>query len=720
MVSGMNRMPEGVFLMIQTVKLAKLRLSPINVRTAPDKELALDSLAADIKARGVLQNLLITPARKPKGVFEVFDGGRRLRALNMLAKEGVLNVDDYDVPVMVLKADDAALSETSLAANFHQLRLTPAEECRAFQHFLGVDGDIDAVATRFGQTRRFIEGRLRLATLAEPIFDALAEGKMTLDMAKAYASTENQEKQLLIFNTYGFHGYVTPDTVRRAIANETMKATDPIALLVGEDDYVAAGGRIDRDLFSDTGDRWVNPEIAQKLAGEKMEAEAERIGRETGLAWIRPIATHHTYNAAADLYRVALPTVPMTEQEQARAIALDERLAALESAMEDEDLADDAYEILTQEVEALELERSALHNRPAVLTDELRPLVGAFLLLTPGGELSLDTIYYAEQPIRVDNDGRPTQVDESNDEGANGDRTRGGGQAAPPEAVAPGGKPLSARLYDELAIQRRDVLAANLVQHPGLALDYAIFAMVDARNCLSGNYGTTIRARAPEDPAVGELPATHARDYLAKAHDGLATDWMAHDSIVERFEAFRELDDDSKAGWLAYVVAVSLQAKDGYAQTKQNELHNRLASIMEVNVPSWWRPTSENFFDRVPKGALLSLLHEVGGPALSGRYAASKKTEISASCHKLFAGEAIVEAEVKEAALAWVPDAMRFLDKPTGEAVEPRGPDEDEDPRIDDHSEADGTPAIDDESDRSGHLPEQLDQQLGPVAAEAA
>ena len=127
MVSGMNRMPEGVFLMIQTVKLAKLRLSPINVRTAPDKELALDSLAADIKARGVLQNLLITPARKPKGVFEVFDGGGRLRALNMLAEEGVLNVDDYDVPVMVLKADDAALSETSLAANFHQLRLTLAE-----------------------------------------------------------------------------------------------------------------------------------------------------------------------------------------------------------------------------------------------------------------------------------------------------------------------------------------------------------------------------------------------------------------------------------------------------------------------------------------------------------------------------------------------------------------------------------------------------------------
>ena len=71
---------------------------------------------------------------------------------------------------------------------------------------------------------------------------------------------------------------------------------------------------------------------------------------------------------------------------------------------------------------------------------------------------------------------------------------------------------------------------------------------------------------------------------------------------------------------------------------------------------------SVNFFDRVPKAALLSLLHDVGGPAVSGRYAASKKPDISSTCEKLFAGEAMVEAEVKEAALKWVPDAMRFLD----------------------------------------------------------
>jgi ParB family chromosome partitioning protein len=91
-----------------------------------------------------------------------------------------------------------------------------------------------------------------------------------------------------------------------------------------------------------------------------------------------------------------------------------------------------------------------------------------------------------------------------------------------------------------------------------------------------------------------------------------------------------------------------------------NALQNHLAGLLEVDVAKWWRPTSANFFDRVSKGALLSLLDEVGGPALSSRHASQKKGEISTSCEKLFAGDAVIETDVKEKALAWVPAAMRF------------------------------------------------------------
>ncbi|MBI0477066.1 ParB/RepB/Spo0J family partition protein [Sphingomonas sp. MA1305] len=663
--------------MIQTVKLAKLRLSPINVRTAPDKDLAIEPLAAAIQARGVLQNLLITPVTKPRGHFEVFDGGRRLRALHLLVEQGQIAADDYDVPVMVLKADASELSETSLAANFHQLKLTPAEECRAFHHFLGKDGDIDAVAKRFGQTRRFIEGRLRLATLAEPIFDALAAGEITLDIAKAYASTESHDKQLMVWGSYGQNGYANADMIRRVIANETMKSTDPVAILVGEDAYAAAGGRVDRDLFSDAGDRWTDPEIAQRLGAEIMEAEARRIGEETGLGWIRPVASSSTWNAAAGLHRVVLPTVPPTEEETARMDEIDARLEAIYAEMEDEALPEEDYARLDAEADALGEDRERLSERPTVLPDELKPQVGVFLTLTPRGEMVVEPTYYSEQPIRADD------ADAGDTGGATAGPTGRGEPQVPalrPEAVAPGGKALSASLYDKLAIQRRDILAAALLGHPGLALDFALFAMVDARS-RHGQYGTSIHARPPLDPTVGEVPGSRARSDLAEAREELDAGWTESACEVERFEAFRVLADDAKAGWLAWAVATSLEAKPTYA-TRQNPLQNRLATIMEIDVAAWWRPTSENFFDRVTKSALLSLLDEVGGPALSGRHAAQKKSEISASCEKLFAGEAIVEAEVKEKALAWVPNAMRFLD-----GVEPDGFDDRADESGDDDAD---------------------------------
>ncbi|MGW8192141.1 ParB/RepB/Spo0J family partition protein [Sphingomonas hankookensis] len=675
---------------IQSVKLAKLVLSPINVRQAGDD--FIEQLAADIAARGVIQNLIVTPAKKPRGTFAVIAGSRRFRALELLAQRGEIDATTYDVPVLVLSGTDAALSETSLAENFQKLAMNPADECRAFQHFLGTGGDIDGVAKRFGITRRFVEGRLRLADLAEPIFTALAERRISLDLAKAYASTSSQERQLMVWQAYGHSSYQSADSIRRIIANETMKSSEPIARFVGEDAYVAAGGKVESDLFSDDGDRWIDPGIAQTLAAAKLEAEAQRVGEEHGLAWVRPVAGTSTWEAARDLHRVHLPTLPLTLAEAERLDVIADRLEEIEDDMQgiEGDGDEAAYAALQEEHETLSEEAQALHERPQILPDELRQKVGTFLLLNRDGTTALDTTYYSETPIRVTAvETVATDGDDDAETDGNGDdgerrpaatfhieegpaSPARGGASAPvaPEAEAPGGKALSQVLYDQLAVQRRDVLAASILANPALALDYMLFAMIDGRVNMGSHSGTTIRAGNPQDPMLAKnVPATRARDYLAEAYDGLDASWCegrdassSGAATIARFEAFRALGDEAKTAWLAWIVAASFEAKDGYT-SRQNALQNRLATILEIDVATWWRPTAENFFDRVPKGSLLSLLDEVGGPALSGRHASQKKGEIAASCEKLFAGEAIVEAEVKAAALAWVPGAMRFLDQ---------------------------------------------------------
>lgn len=679
--------------MNQSVKLSKLRLSASNVRTAPDAALMIEPFAADLEARGVLQNLLVTPVARSRGMFEVFDGGRRLRALNLLVERGVIDPDQYDVPVRVLKGNDAELTETSLAVSFHHLKLSPTEECRAFQHFLAGSTDIDAVAKRFGVTRRFIDGRLRLADLAEPIFTALAENRITLDMAKAYASTASHEAQLSTWITYGSMSHYNADSIRRIIANDMMRADDPVALLVGAEAYEAAGGVIERDLFSDAREKWRHPEIARGLAAAIMEAEATRIGAERGLAWIRPVASHSIWDATRSLHKITLPEQPMTLAEAERAEQIEQRMGELHDAMQDEDLAEDAFAVMETELDALAAELEALDNRPVFMPPELASRVGAFLTLAQNGTMLLNESYYSETPITVtvvepepvDGDAEGGQGDDEGEDDAEaasdpvikaptfrieeGTTTTSTGSTPKeidPDTAAPGGKALSQVLLDQLAVQRRDVLGAALIANPGLALDYMLFAMVDGRTMGGSGDGTTISASRPQDPVMSNnVPASRARDYLAEVHDGLDTSWGVPGGKVERFEAFRALGDETKSAWLAWIVATSLEAKENYSSHTQNPLQNRLATILEVDVASWWRPTSENFFDRVSKGSLISLLHEVGGPALSSRHATEKKPEVSASCQKLFAGEAIVEPAIKEAALQWLPSAMRFNDVAT-------------------------------------------------------
>src|SRR3546814_20084217 len=88
--------------------------------------------------------------------------------------------------------------------------------------------------------------------------------------------------------------------------------------------------------------------------------------------------------------------------------------------IEDETTDDDAAKALCQEYDALSQEEHALHNFPPVLPYEIKPLVGAFLKLTPRVAMVLDTEYYSEEPISIGG------ADE-NGEDDHGDGAGGGG-----------------------------------------------------------------------------------------------------------------------------------------------------------------------------------------------------------------------------------------------------------------------------------------------------
>lgn len=639
--------------MIRTIPLNKLSPSPRNVRRAIDEQADLQ-LKADIEARGLLQNLVVAPAKKPKGSFTVEAGGRRLRALTSLAEEGKLPAT-HRVCCLVLDGGPAAAQEAGLAENFQRLAMNPADECLAFGQLIEQGADVEGIARRFGLTVRFVEGRLRLATLAPVVFEALGAGEITLDVAKAYAATPDQERQAFVFEQVA-NSYManSPDSIRRMMTQATVSAGDRRARLVGEEAYVAAGGRIERDLFSDEdGTRWLNIALLERLAAEKLEAVASEMAASTGLAFVRPtLEMWPGYELTEGLQRVRLEIPPLTDEEQAELEAARADIDELVPVLEDEEAGDEERAQAEEAIRVLEQRIEAIEDRPPVIPDDLKPRLGTFLLLDDEGRPKLDSTYYAEPA--------PTSEEpEPGEEAETGAVIPVAPTVAPEEPTKAAG--LSQALVDELAIQRRDILAVHVAADPELALDLATFMMVDRGGGRDfTRVGSSLIAMPPSSPVIGfKTPDAAATIARGQAEEALDRSWMEAETRAARFDLFRALPKDARAAWLGQAVARTLEASLNHSGNRACAFHDHLGQLLDINVARWWRPTGANYFDRVPKSVTLAALQDVGGSVFASGYSKSKKAELSETAERIFAGN-IAPADVKERALAWVPEVMRF------------------------------------------------------------
>jgi ParB family transcriptional regulator, chromosome partitioning protein len=159
---------------VRNIPLDKLVLSPGNVRKTPPSPAEEAELKASIKARGLKQNLVVHPATDEKGVDAVTAGGRRLKALQELAAEGVI-ADDFKVPCLV-EEPEAAL-ETSLIENTIRAAMHPADEFVAMASLIDAGEVIEAIAVRFGTSERHVRQRLRLGKLVPELLDAYRAGR---------------------------------------------------------------------------------------------------------------------------------------------------------------------------------------------------------------------------------------------------------------------------------------------------------------------------------------------------------------------------------------------------------------------------------------------------------------------------------------------------------------------------------------------------------------
>ncbi|NKJ02450.1 ParB/RepB/Spo0J family partition protein [Novosphingobium sp. SG707] len=631
---------------------ANLAKSPVNVRKRTDPR-ADAELEASIASHGLLQNLVAVPVARKKGQYRITAGGRRLDAIHRLIEKSLLPAD-YEVPVQILSnAKDGR--EISLAENFDRLQMNPAEECRAFRDLLEVEGRTPAeIAKRFGIEERFVLGRLRLANLAEPIFDALEGDEITLDIAKAYATTADTGRQTAVWellrNSYSRDNV---NEIRRSLNGYSYRASDPKALLVGRDAYIAAGGRVeDADLFSTAADeRWIDTHILDELAEARLAAEAELIRQREGIGEVRIVTGQRIpYMETYALEPLTGVAEPLTDEEENRKQEIEQEIAVIEQLCEDADYEPEADD--ETRYTALQDELAAIVERVPVVAPEQKASALAYVMLGADGTPHVHHQLYVAPVAEEEGDGAKDGNEEDGDE----EPVDGEQDADTAEDDRPA---ISQRLRDMLAMMKTELLAVHVASDPAFALDLGTFIMVD-RECRYAAYDVPSELRASTAPRLlGDFkPETSAAAEWARLDEALDRSWAAHRAIEERYDAFCALDDEARAAWLGWAIARTLHAvPDGRNGTG---FLNHLGRKLGIDVAAWWRPTALTFFDKLTKPGILALFEEIGGVELRARYAGSKKHDLAASAERLFSGNVVVEHNYLKRALAWLPDGMRF------------------------------------------------------------
>ena len=170
---------------LRELPISEIVANTFQPRSHFDEE-ALVSLAASIRAVGVLQPILVRELGEDS--YELIAGERRWRA----AKRAGLQT----IPAIVRTAEDEGSLEQALVENLHREDLGALEEAAAYQQLIEeFKLTQDQVATRVGKSRSAVANTMRLLQLPTSIQRLLGEGQLSAGHARALLGTPDRAFQ---------------------------------------------------------------------------------------------------------------------------------------------------------------------------------------------------------------------------------------------------------------------------------------------------------------------------------------------------------------------------------------------------------------------------------------------------------------------------------------------------------------------------------------------
>jgi ParB family chromosome partitioning protein len=654
---------------IRNIPLNQLVLSPANVRKTPASAAEDAELEASIRAKGILQNLIVHPAGDGRGVYEVDAGGRRLGILLKLAAVGVIAAD-AKIPCKIEAPADAI--ETSLAENTIRAGMHPADEFVAMAALIDDGATIEAAAARFGTSERHVRQRLRLGKLAPELLDAYRAGKISLETVTAFTLGPDHAAQLGVWQQLKDHSYIQPFTVKRLLTEAAVPLDSDLGLFVGAEAYEAAGGTITRDLFSGHQDGFLDDAaLVRRLAIEKLEKKAAELRPQW--KWARA-AFDLEYRELAQYGRVHPQPAEVPPELAAEIERIEQRLGDLEE-IDGDDFTDE----LAAEAAQLEERRTEIDEAIeglAVYSDADRARAGVIVTIGDDGEFCLHQGLVERATVRApavgdagdktgenDSDDIETWRSSGDDED---DNSRPSATRASPEQAVRKQCGFSQLHLDDLKAHRHQITRAYLAENFEVAFDLALYALCTDLFDRFRYHGNPLELRATEAASrssLNDLSGTPADRLIEAQGAALALDWIKRPP-AEGFVVLSALPAEAKQRLFAWCVASCLKpqlAIEDRADPVLEAAGHRLA----IPLADLWRPTAANYWGRVKKAHGLAVGREILGERWARDHADDKKPILAAALETAFdpatsAGSIGLGQAARAAAAAWLPPGIAY------------------------------------------------------------
>jgi ParB family chromosome partitioning protein len=162
---------------VTQIALDLLEPNPFQPRTGFAEE-AMQELAASIRARGILQPLLVRAHPTDPGRYQIIAGERRWRAAAIARL--------HEVPALVRDMSDSDAAGAAIVENLQRRDLNPIEEAEGLNRLVRDFGlTHEKLASSVGKSRTHITHMLRLLKLPASVQEAVRRGDLSFGHAKA-------------------------------------------------------------------------------------------------------------------------------------------------------------------------------------------------------------------------------------------------------------------------------------------------------------------------------------------------------------------------------------------------------------------------------------------------------------------------------------------------------------------------------------------------------